>query len=181
MATAGHREDGPRVAVEAEAVAPSAEVVATLVVAARREIGEIMTLKRIWRHIWMSDLHVRRYFPQSVLDAIQAAIAKCETTHRGQIRFVIERELAWKPLLSGVTARTRAIEVFSQLRMWDTEENIGVLIYVLLADRQVEIVADRGIHRQVADAGWNAICKKIESEFRNGRFEAGVLVGIESI
>jgi len=131
--------------------------------------------------MWMSELHVRRWFPQPVLDAIQAAIARCESTHRGQIRFVIERELAWMPLLSGMTARARALEVFSLLRIWDTEENNGVLIYVMLADRRVEIVADRGIHRHVADAGWNAMCKKIESEFRNRRFEAGVVGGIESI
>ena len=77
--------------------------------------------------------------------------------------------------------RQRAIEVFSQLRMWDTEHNSGVLIYLLLAERHVEIVADRGVHARVGDAGWQAICREMEAAFRAGEYEQGVLVGIARI
>jgi uncharacterized membrane protein len=79
------------------------------------------------------------------------------------------------------TARERAIEVFGRLRIWDTEDNAGVLIYLLLADRRVEIVADRGIHAKVGTAAWDAICGEMQRAFADGRFEAGAVLGIEAI
>jgi len=93
----------------------------------------------------------------------------------------VEASLEWGPLFRGQTARQRAIEVFSRLRVWDTEENSGVLIYLLLADRDVEIVADRGIDARVGAAEWERICKEMESLFRQGRFEEGVVTGIAAI
>ncbi|MEO8103657.1 MAG: TPM domain-containing protein [Betaproteobacteria bacterium] len=138
-------------------------------------------LKRFFRHVWMSPIKVRRSFPGATLAAVQRAVGDGEKTHRGQVRFVVEAELTIGQLWAGVTSRQRAIDVFSALRVWDTEENNGVLVYVLLADRKVEIVADRGIHREVGDERWRAICREIELRFRKGDFLNGSVIGIEKI
>jgi uncharacterized membrane protein len=138
-------------------------------------------LKRFFRHVWMSPLKVRRAFPVATLDAIEAAVSQGEKTHRGQVRFVVEAELHAAQLWAGISARQRAIDVFSGMRVWDTEENNGVLIYVLLADRKVEIVADRGIHRHVGDERWRAICREIELHYRKGDFQSGSVTGIQKI
>jgi uncharacterized membrane protein len=115
------------------------------------------------------------------MQAIEAAIARSESSHMGELRFVVEAALDWRDLLRGVTPRARAIEVFSQLRIWDTEHNSGVLIYLLLAEQRVEIVADRGIHVCVGSAGWQEICREMETSFRAGDFEQGVVKGIARI
>ena len=140
-----------------------------------------MNLKRIWRHILMSEIRVKRRFPEAVLNGIQSAVQLSESTHSGEIRVVVEGELTWAQLLTDMTPRARALEVFSGLRVWDTEHNNGVLIYVLLADRIVEIVADRGIHRHVGDEVWRDICKSVQAEFRAGRFEDGGVKGVTAI
>jgi uncharacterized membrane protein len=101
--------------------------------------------------------------------------------HAGEIRFTVESALPLIPLLRGQTARARALEVFSHLRVWDTEHNNGVLIYLLLADHDVEIVADRGVHARVGGEGWEKICREMEALFRAGDFEAGVLGGIRAV
>lgn len=115
------------------------------------------------------------------MQAIESAIAESETTHYGEIRFAVESALDVDSLLKGKSARERAIEVFSQLRVWDTELNNGVLIYLLLADHKVEIVADRGVHREVGQQGWDKICREMEQAFRQERFEEGVVAGIHAI
>ena len=138
-------------------------------------------LKRFFRHVWMSPIILKRQFPPATLDAIARAVAEGEKSHRGQVRFAVEAELATGQLWAGITARQRAIDVFSMLRVWDTEENNGALVYVLLADRKVEIVADRGIHRQVGDERWRAICGEIEARYRKGDFLNGSVIGIEKI
>lgn len=138
-------------------------------------------LKRFFRHVWMSPVLVRRSFPAATLDAVQRAVAEGEKSHRGQVRFVVEAELGTGQLWAEVTSRQRAIDVFSLLRMWDTAENNGVLIYVLLADHKVEIVADRGIHREVGDERWRAICREIELRYRKGDFLGGSIIGVEKI
>jgi uncharacterized membrane protein len=138
-------------------------------------------LKRFFRHVWMSPIQVRRAFSHSTLKAIESAVATSETQHRGQVRFVVEAELTTSQLWAEVTPRQRAVDVFSGLRVWDTEENNGVLIYVLLADRKVEIVADRGIHKHVGDERWRAICKELEHHYRKGDFATGSLTAIEKI
>ena len=122
-----------------------------------------------------------RRFPQTTLDAISHAVTDSEKQHRGQLRFVVEAELTSGQLWAGLTARERALEVFSLMGVWDTEENNGVLIYVMLADRKVEIVADRGIHRHVGNQRWSAICREIELHYRKSDFAAGTLAGIEKI
>ncbi|HKB83789.1 MAG TPA: TPM domain-containing protein, partial [Burkholderiales bacterium] len=104
-----------------------------------------------------------------------------EARHGGQIRFAVEHALDTTSLLRGLTARERALDVFSALKVWDTEHNNGVLIYLLLADRNVEIIADRGIHGRVGSDGWEGICREMESAFREKNFEQGVLRGIERV
>ncbi len=124
---------------------------------------------------------VNRAFPKDALDAIDRAIKASEASHRGEIRFAVEGLLHIEPLLRGQTARERAIDVFSQLRIWDTEGNNGVLIYLLLADRDVEIVADRGIDAKVGPQEWEKICRNMEAAFRQGDFEGGVVGGIREV
>jgi len=94
---------------------------------------------------------------------------------------VVEGALDGAPLFKGHTARERALDIFSQLRIWDTAHNNGVLIYLLLADRKVEIVADRGIDAKVGSAGWQKICAAMESDFRAGNFSGGVIKGIQLV
>jgi uncharacterized membrane protein len=140
-----------------------------------------MSLSRIGKHLLGNRSRVRRAFPQSVLAAIEQTIKASEASHAGQIRFVVEGALDGAPLFHGQSARARALDVFSQLRVWDTEHNNGVLIYLLLADRDVEIVADRGIHAKVGAPGWEDICKAMEAQFREGHFERGAIAGIAAV
>src|SRR5438477_13057442 len=127
-----------------------------------------MDIKRIGKHLLEHRWRVRRIFPPHVLAAIEAAIQAGEATHSGQIRFVVEGALDGAPLFRNQSARERALDIFSQLRIWDTEHNNGVLIYLLLADRDIEIVADRGINGKVGTEGWEQICAILEQEFRAG-------------
>ena len=140
-----------------------------------------MSMERIARHLIVSKWRVKRAFPGDALVAIDKAIKASEAAHRGEIRFAVEGALHIEPLLRGQTARERAIDVFSQLRVWDTEQNNGVLIYLLLADRDVEIVADRGIDAKVGPEEWEKICRYMEAAFRQGHFERGVLSGIQEV
>ncbi len=141
----------------------------------------MVNILRLLRHLLMPDWRVRQCFPQRTLLAVGTAIATSERSHAGEIRFAVEAALTPAQLLRGETARDRAIEVFSAQRVWDTEENSGVLIYVLLADRDVEIVADRGFNVCVSPDEWEAICKSMEKAFGAGEFEAGTLAAIAEI
>ena len=140
-----------------------------------------MGIKRIGRHLVEHRWRARRYFPPKVLAAIEQAIKTGETTHGGQVRFVVESALDGAPLFRDQPARERAIDIFSQLRIWDTAHNNGVLIYLLLADRDVEIIADRGIDAKVGAAVWKKICADMESEFKRSNFEAGAIAGIAAV
>ncbi|MGY4629689.1 TPM domain-containing protein [Bradyrhizobium sp. USDA 4486] len=140
-----------------------------------------MSIKRIARHLVQHHWRAKQIFPQAVLDRIAQAIKQGETTHCGQVRFVVEGALDGRPLFRNQPARERALDVFSHLRIWDTAHNNGVLIYLLLADRDVEIVADRGIDAKVGAAGWETICRAMEAEFAAGRFEPGVIGGIAAV
>ncbi len=140
-----------------------------------------MNFPRILRHLFTGRLTLRRAFPAASLRAIEQTIKQSEISHDGEIRFAVEAALHILPLLGNQSARERSIEVFSQLRVWDTECNNGVLIYLLLADRHVEIVADRGIHGMVGSGEWEKICRVMEVAFRQGQFEAGVITGIGTI
>lgn len=140
-----------------------------------------MILKRLWRHVTTDVGTVRRLFPPRALAAIAAAVQATEGTHSGEVRVVIEASLPPGAVLAGQTARDRAIDVFSAERVWDTEENNGVLIYLLLADHDVEIVADRGIHARCGAEAWETVCRLMEASFRQGRFEAGAVAGVQAV
>jgi uncharacterized membrane protein len=136
---------------------------------------------RFWRHVATDHGAVRRAFPPAALARIEEAVRASERRHRGQVCVAIEGSLPAARVLKKLTPRERALEVFGTLRVWDTEENCGVLVYLLLADRDVEIVADRGIHRAVGDDAWQAICRRMESAFRAGNHAGGVVQGVMEI
>jgi len=140
-----------------------------------------MGIKRIGRHLIEHRWRERRIFTPQVLDNIEQAIKAGEAAHSGQLRFVVEGALDGAPLFHDQPARERALDLFSHLRIWDTAHNNGVLIYLLLADRRVEIIADRGIDAKIGPAGWEKICRDMEADFRGGNFEAGVIKGIEAV
>ena len=137
-----------------------------------------MGIKRIGKHLLEHRWRVRRIFPPQTLALIEQTIKAGEATHSGQVRFAVEGALDGKPLFKNQSARERALDIFSQLRIWDTAHNNGVLIYLLLADRQVEIIADRGIDAKVGAAGWQKICTAMETDFKAGNFSGGVIKGI---
>jgi uncharacterized membrane protein len=135
-------------------------------------------LARWLQHLWLGPVHVRRAFPRETLLRIEQAIADGERRHRAELRFAIESSLDARELWRGVTARERAVDVFSQFRVWDTEENNGVLVYVLWADHKVEIVADRGAVSRIDAAVWQEACVRLAAACRDGRGPAGALAAI---
>ena len=140
-----------------------------------------MQIGRLIRHAAATHWRTRMLFPGATLDAIEQAIARVESAHSGEIRFAIETALTPLHILNGAAPRARALEVFAHLRVWDTEHNNGVLIYVQLADRDVEIVADRGFEGRVGPAEWGAVCRLMEEHFRAGRFKEGSIAGVDAI
>lgn len=140
-----------------------------------------MNIKRIAKHLLMTRWQVNRAFPRDALIAIEKTIKASETAHVGEICFAVEGALDSVSLFRGHSANERAIDVFSQLRAWDTEHNNGVLIYLLLADRDVEIVADRGIHAKVGSPEWERICRKMEAAFKQGSYAEGVVCGVQAV
>lgn len=141
----------------------------------------VNNMSRMARHLFQSPGALRRRFTPKVLGAIEEAIRNSEKKHAGEIRFVVEAKLSLQSIRAGQSPRARAVELFSHLGVWDTEENNGVLIYVLLADRDVEIVADRGLNKMILPTEWEAVCRSMETHFREGRFESGSLAGIEGV
>lgn len=140
-----------------------------------------MDLERLLRHLlWMPGRLGRKFTP-ATRQAIAQAIRAAEQSHDGQIRFAVEGALPPALLLRGCSPRERAVEVFSQLRVWDTERNIGVLIYVLLADHAVELVADRGIQGRADATTWSGICRRVEAAFSRGEYQAGAVLAIEAV
>ena len=136
---------------------------------------------RFFRHLATDHGSVRRRFPKEAFARIGAAIAAGEQRHRAQLRFAVEPALPLLRVVHGVAPRERALEVFSLLRVWDTAENCGVLVYLLLADHAVEIVADRGIDGHVGSEAWKVVGRKMEAAFRDGRFAEGVEGGVAEI
>jgi len=140
-----------------------------------------MPAGRILKHLAYTRWQLRRAFPPSALDAIELAIREAEGRHRGEIRFVVEGALHGSALLAGQSAHARAVELFSSLRVWDTEANNGVLIYVLLADRRLEIVADRGIHARVSPDLWKTIMRGMELAVARGNFEVAAIDAVRAV
>jgi uncharacterized membrane protein len=140
-----------------------------------------MNAKRLLKHLVTTQRQMKTAFSAATLLDIEAAIKESESEHAGEVRFAVETALDPIALIRGESPRTRAIELFSNLRVWDTEHNCGLLIYVLLADRAVEIVADRGIHAKVGEPEWTRICHQIEEAFRQKDFRGGAMTGIKNV
>jgi uncharacterized membrane protein len=134
---------------------------------------------RLLRHLFMPDWVAHRAFPRSTLRKMEETVKASERLHRGEVRFVAEASL--RPDRLWLSTRQRAEQVFSALRVWDTEENSGVLVYVQLVDRRIEIVADRGIAARVPHEAWQAICRAMEAQFRKRNYEGGALEAIAAV
>ena len=140
-----------------------------------------MKIKRLIKHLLLPPWLTRRRFSPAVMGSIEDAVKHSERLHRGELRIVIEASLDLGPLLRGQSPRARACEIFAETGVWDTAANSGVLLYINHADRDIEIVADRGISAQVTQQQWEAICRNMEQAFRDHQFEAGLLEGIRQI
>jgi hypothetical protein len=140
-----------------------------------------MDLGRFWRHVLMNPMRAARAFPAAALDAIHREIVAHEKLHRGEVCFVVEAELQTRQLWADLPSRDRAREVFAMQGVWNTEENNGVLIYVLLADHKVEIVADRGIDARVGAESWARIVADMDRFFAESRFEEGAIAGVRAV
>ncbi|CAN7637986.1 TPM domain-containing protein [Variovorax paradoxus] len=138
-------------------------------------------LARIWRHQWMDEADVRRVLPDAAMERLAARVAASERRHSGEIRICVEAGLPWSYLRRNASARERAVTLFGKLRVWDTAHNNGVLIYLLLAEHAIEIVADRGIDAHVDDAEWAAMAQRMGAAFREGRFEDGLMQALEEM
>lgn len=136
---------------------------------------------RIWRHLKTTTAVAKRAFPTATLDAITAAVMAGEQTHRGEVRLVVEKSLPFAAVREGVTNRQRALAMFAECGVWDTEDNCGVLIYINLAERKVDIVADRGIDRCIDAATWKAVCDTMTSGFAQGNFHDSTLAAIARV
>jgi uncharacterized membrane protein len=140
-----------------------------------------MEIARILRHLATSHSGTGRRFPVAVMDSIEAAIGTAEARSSGEIRFVVESSLELSELWAGTTPRDRALQTFSDLHLWNTELRNAVLIYVLMADRDVEVVADRGAAAVIPAGDWEGVCRLMEAHFRERRFQAGALAGVEAV
>jgi len=140
-----------------------------------------MNFPRLIRHLGSTRWSTRRRFSAPVLDAIESAIREVEKRHAGEIRFAVESALHFTSLWHDLAPRRRAAQVFGQLGVWDTADNNGVLIYVLMADHVVEIVADRGIAARIPQPEWDEVCREIERRFRAGEFEGGAVGAVQAV
>lgn len=138
-------------------------------------------MKRFFRHLFTPSLAVRRAFPETVLKAIENQITEGEATHRAELRVIIEAHLPLNMIFRKNASRERALELFGRYGIWDTEENCGVLLYINLADRQVDIVADRGIAQKVSQPVWQQICCDLTDGFKQGKFHDSTLKALFAI
>lgn len=137
--------------------------------------------RRFWLNLWTGRAAMRRAFPARLEKTIADAVHASETQHRGEIRFVVETACNPLAVWRGLTPRDRALELFSGLRVWDTEQNSGILVYVLFAERHIEIVADRGINARVPQAEWDAVAATMATAYRAGDYAGGSLRAIETL
>lgn len=140
-----------------------------------------MQLGRLLRHVFATHWSTERRFSPAVLAAIEQSVAAVESQHAGEIRFVIETALHPRALWHDLAPRERALQLFSQLRVWDTAHNNGVLIYILMADRAVEILADRGLAHRVPQAEWDEICREMQHHFKSGDFARAAVAGVQHV
>jgi uncharacterized membrane protein len=140
-----------------------------------------MKLARLFKHRWLDEADARRALGPEALARLQARVAASEARHSGEIRLSVEAGLPWSYLWNDLRARDRAVTLFGKLRVWDTEHNNGVLIYLLLAEHAIEIVADRGLARRVPQAQWDQLIAGMREAFRAGRFEEGLAQAIDAV
>lgn len=138
-------------------------------------------VKRLLKQLYYNLISIGSIFPVETQKAIESAIARSEASHTGEIRVVIEAGFGLQQVLMSQSAKNRALEIFSELRIWDTEANNGVLIYLLLSDHNIEIVADRGLSKVISQSEFEQICTGIEDQLKHGRYEAGLISGIERL
>ena len=138
-------------------------------------------LSRVLKHRWFDETDTRRALPPDALARIEARVAASEKRHSGEIRVSVEAGLPLSYLWKNLCARDRAVMLFGKLRVWDTEHNNGVLIYLLLADHAIEIVADRGLNQHISPAQWQALIAPMRAAFAQNRFEDGLMQAIEAI
>lgn len=136
---------------------------------------------RLLKHRWVDERDAARMVSAQALERLEQRVAASETRHSGEIRICIEAGLPLSYLWRGAPPRERAVTVFGKLRVWDTEHNNGVLIYVLLAEHAIEIVADRGVDRHVGGARWHGILGTMREAFRAGRFEDGLNQAVDAV
>jgi uncharacterized membrane protein len=141
----------------------------------------VIVVNRYFCNLTTTQFALKRAFPERVLDSIEQAVRKAESQHGGEIQFAVETALGIGQLLAGVSVRDEALQAFADLHVWDTENNCGVLIYILLSERAIEIVADRGYVGHVAEVDWRAVCVDMERQFANDNFLEGSLTGIEAV
>lgn len=138
-------------------------------------------LQRLLMNLGEGWFQLHRRFPSNLLDEITAAVAAGERRHLGEVRVAVEARLSPLAVLAGLDAPMRARQVFDTLHVWDTEHNNGVLVYVLLAEHRIEIVADRGIARHVSPGEWAAVCAHMHEAYVHGQWREGSLRGVEAV
>ena len=138
-------------------------------------------LRRLFKHRWLDESDTRRAIPPDMLDRLRQRVAASEKRHSGEIRICVEAGLPISYLWRNATARERAVAMFGKLGIWDTAHNNGVLIYLLLAEHAIEIVADRGINRYVSAQDWQAMVARMGAAFKERRFEDGLTQALEEI
>ncbi len=138
-------------------------------------------LQRVWRHRWMDDADTRRAVPPDLLKRLENYVAASEARHSGEVRICVEAGLPNSYLWRGASPRERAVAMFGKLRVWDTEHNNGVLIYLLLAENAIEILADRGLNSKVSTAQWQAITQRMSAAFKASQFEEGLTQALQEV
>jgi len=140
-----------------------------------------MDALRALRHLIATPGRAKKLFEHATLLRIQEEIVRGEALHRGDVRLVVESALPLRKVWRGMTTRQRALDLFGTFRVWDTEEDNGVLLYVNLADRALEVIADRAASRQTGDQHWLFACQLAQEAFKRGDFEAGVIAALDAI
>jgi uncharacterized membrane protein len=142
-------------------------------------------LTRILKHRWQSDDAAQRAIPPALLDRLAAQVARSEAGHSGEIRIYVEAGLPlsylWQPASTAQITHERALALFGKLRVWDTAHNNGVLIYLLLAEHRIEIVADRGLNERVAPDTWPRLVADMSAAFRAGDYEGGLTRAVQQV
>ena len=141
----------------------------------------LQRLVRILRHRWVDEGTTRRAIPPDLLERLARHVAESETRHTGEVRIYVEAGLPLSYLWRDAAPRERAISIFGKLGVWDTEQNNGVLIYLLLAEHAIEVVADRGLARHVPPQQWQEVVQHMRDAFRAGRYEEGLTQAVDEV